>query len=216
MLLPELKVPKREKAIIAFPTPELKFLVKGLNFKHSTKFLNTRVYFNSKALLVGPVLGAPSLGVVLRALKEKEVKWIVALGWCGSANSNLNPGDVFLPEEAVSKEGVTRCYFKRQEFFPDKALFSLFLNQLKQTPVFTGKILSVDCPWNITEVPPFVDAVDMETSALFSLSEVLNFKSIALHFVTDRVGEQRKSTSNLKLEPKRKEVLKALEIFLNF
>lgn len=222
--LPKIQTGKR--AILALVWPEGKFLQKKLKWKRSLKWFNFSISYNERALLLTPILGAPNLALVLEFLKELKIEEVIALGWVGKVSSNLKIGEIFLPAKAYSLEGTSKIYQKSKKcFFPEAELFKkveYFL--IKHSLEFKkGSLLSTDAPWFLERSFNFfkkwlnkVGAMDMETSALFSVCQTLGLKGVALHLVSDEVGKLSEKAFSKILYEKRKSLLILWESFINY
>ncbi len=224
MFLPKFKITTGLRAIIFFTLSEWnKAKEKFLMFKRGN-YLNVQFRYNDKGLILGPLIGSPFLGIILEILKNLQIKEIIGFGWAGKLNPKIGIGDLFVPVKAYSLEGTTKMYFsKRKVFYPDKNLLLKIEKKLKQKGVEykKGKILSVDAPFIFERKKEFfekwnkrVEAMDMETSALFSLSESLQIKSLALHFITDEIGKICYEIPKEKILPKREIIWGILKEFL--
>jgi uridine phosphorylase len=137
--------------------------------------------------LAGPMLGAPQTILVLERMIALGARRFIALGWCGSLNGEVKIGDIVLPSGAVSEEG-TSSHYPGAQCLPSSQLFLSLRSALESTrkTVHTGAVWTTDAPFRETcaKVKSFQDrgvlAVDMETSALFS---VASFRGVDLAVV---------------------------------
>lgn len=129
--------------------------------------------------LAGPMLGAPQTILVLEKLIALGVQDVLAVGWCGSLQPEVQIGDVVLPLGAVSEEGTSRHYpVAVAEPAPSEALRRPLRAALidRGLRVHEGRIWSTDAPFRETvgKVRTYqsqgVLAVEMETSALFTVA----------------------------------------------
>lgn len=225
MFLPKLKIKTGSRAVLFFTLPEWNYAKEKIFMKKSINFLNLQIKYNERALILGPLIGAPFLSIILEILKFLGIKEIIGIGWAGKINFRLNLGDLFLPIKAYSLEGVSKFYFpKKKVFFPDKNLLEKIENKIKERKlqIKKGNILSVDAPFVFEKEKEYikkwekrVEALDMETSAFFSVSESLQLKVIALHFIIDEVGKFfQKRPERLKI--KRERIFELLKEFLEY
>ncbi|PMP95052.1 MAG: hypothetical protein C0169_05785 [Thermodesulfobacterium geofontis] len=225
MFLPKLKIKPGKRAIIFFTLPELNYAKNIITGKNAS-FLNLRIKYNEKALILGPVMGAPLLSIVLEVLKSLEIEEIIGMGWAGKMTSKLESGDLFLPIKAYAIEGVSKFYFpKKRTFHPDKDFFKKIEDEIIKRKIFfkKGNILSVDTPFIFEREKELfkkwegiVEALDMETSALFSVGESLQMKVMALHFITDEVGKFFEKRPEEEIRIKRQKVFEILKDFLDY
>lgn len=134
-------------------------------------------YDGSPMALAGPMLGAPQSVLVLEKMIALGARKFIAVGWCGSVQSEVLIGDIVLPTGAVSEEG-TSAHYPGVEPVPSLELFNSLKSAL--TPagraIHEGIVWTTDAPFRETcnKVIAFqskgVLSVDMETSALFSVS----------------------------------------------
>ena len=69
--------------------------------------------------VAGPAVGAPQAVMILEKLIALGARRVIFLGWTGGLNPALSPGDLILPDEAISEEGTSRHY-------SDERLFQTF------------------------------------------------------------------------------------------
>jgi len=132
------------------------------------------------------MIGAPQAVLVLERLIALGVTDVLAIGWCGSLQPNVRIGDVVLPVSAVSEEGTSGHY--PLDISQPGPSFDL-LNPLERAlegrglQVHKGGVWSTDAPFREmkSKVLKYQEegllAVDMETSALFTVS---HFRSVRL------------------------------------
>lgn len=220
------KIQTGKRAILALVLPEGKFLQKNLNWERNLKWFNFSISYNQKALLLTPVLGASSLALVLEFLKELGIEEVISFGWVGKIALDLKIGEIFLPTKAYSLEGTSKIYQKNKKcFFPALEFFKKIEYFLKKHNLEfkKGPILSTDAPWFLERSFNFlkkwlnrVKAMDMETSAFFSVCQTLGLKGVALHLVSDEVGKLSEKTFLTALYDKRKKLLTLWEKFINY
>ncbi len=201
MFLPPIKISFIRKAIIFAPLPEWKYYSKKFEEGQHFSWLNINFKFlRGNNLLVGPVLSSPALALLIEFLKEKGVEKLLFLGWAGKTPfASIVVGELLLSEKALSLEGTSKFYFKNKKIFStDKKFFQKISNLLREFNIFfrIGTILTVDAPQVVEKnLNDFklqlmkVQAMDMETSALYALSNFYKIKAVALHFITDELGK---------------------------
>src|SRR5208283_3543131 len=73
-----------------------------------------RVYQSAESLrkitVAGPAVGAPQAVMILEKLIVLGARRVILLGWAGGLSPTLSPGDIILPDEAISEEGTSRHY----------------------------------------------------------------------------------------------------------
>lgn len=148
--------------------------------------------------LCGPFLGAPQAAMGMEKLIALGAYRIWVLGWCGSIQPDLKMGDLVLPIEALSEEGTSAHYpIGKNKPSCDKTLTGLLEKALAQEgrTYRTGMVWTTDAPYRET---PFkvaeygrkgILAVEMEMSALMTLSVFRSVQMVGLLVVSDELGE---------------------------
>jgi uridine phosphorylase len=147
----------------------------------------TASFEGTEIALAGPMLGAPQTILVLEKMIALGVRKVIATGWCGSLQKNVRIGDIVLPSGAISEEGTSKHY-PAGSSLPSKDLFSSLASTLTQTGLtfHEGLVWTTDAPFRetIAKIRKFqsdgILSVDMETSALFTVSR---FRGIDLAVV---------------------------------
>lgn len=225
MFLPKLKIKTGKRSVIFFTLPEWNHAKEKILTGKNASFLNLQIKYNEKSLILGPVIGAPFLSIVLEVLKSLGIEEIIGIGWAGKLSFKINRGDLFLPLKAYTKEGTSKFYFpKKRVFNPNKTLFERIEKEMiKRSINFKkGSIISVDAPF-VFERKAYlekrrnrIEALDMETSALFSIGISLQIKVMALHFIIDEVGKFFKERPEEEIKIKRQKVFELLKDFLDY
>ncbi len=166
--------------------------------KHFLVDVYTGVYGGTEVVVAGPMLGAPQSILVLEKLIALGVSDVVAVGWCGSLQSDVRIGDVVLPRGAVSEEGTSAHYPIPKDLSPGPSsdIFSRLQNafQSELLTVHEGKVWSTDAPYRETagKIRSYqgqgVLAVDMETSALFTVACFRNIRLTVALVVSDELS----------------------------
>ncbi len=156
-----------------------------------------RIVRQKEGFLVGPSLSAPHAIMVLETLKACNIKEVTIFGWCGSLSEDISPGEIFLPTEGLSFEGVSRHYpdsLSRPWHEGQKQLKSLLIRAGFQ--VKEGPVASTDAPFRetiafVSELKKRgVGALDMEISSLMQVGQFLDLKISCALLVTDRLGDK--------------------------
>lgn len=134
--------------------------------------------------------GAPQAADTVETLAALGVKNIIAVGMIGAFDDRVKVGQVIAPSRAYIEEGTTPHYCGRIEFSaPDGALHAAALSALN---VEDYPIVSTDAVYRQTfrKERQWRDmgavGVDMETSAVFSVSRFLGLRAAAVVMVSDR------------------------------
>ncbi len=72
--------------------------------------------------VAGPAVGAPQAVMILEKLIALGARRVIFLGWTGGLNPALSPGDLILPDEAISEEGTSRHYSNEMRSKPSSSL----------------------------------------------------------------------------------------------
>ncbi|MFN4196980.1 MAG: hypothetical protein ACK4FM_03120 [Caldimicrobium sp.] len=226
MYLPLDKFGKVKKVLIIFPFPEWYYFKNVLSPKRLYNWLNINfALLKDEVYLVGPLFSAPQVALLIEYLISKGLKSLLAIGWAGkSPFCNLELGDLLLPYKAISLEGTSKFYFKRKRIFKiNPTLLKKLTYYLQKNSISfkKGIILTVDAPIivekNLKEFSYYfkkASAMDMESSALFALSEYYKIKAGALHFITDKIGNSYRSRPEEKLRELRKALISFLKEYI--
>jgi uridine phosphorylase len=148
--------------------------------------------------LCGPFLGAPQAVMGMEKAVALGARRVWVLGWCGSIQPDLKAGDLVVPTGAVSEEGTSNHYpISPKQAATDQALNRLLGEALqKEGRSFRkGTVWTTDAPYR--ETPSKVErhrkqgvlAVEMEMSALMTLSVYRSIRMAALLVVSDELAE---------------------------
>ena len=146
-------------------------------------------YESTPLCCTGPMLGAPQTILVLEKLIALGVQEVVAIGWCGSIQPHVRIGDIVLPSGGLSEEGTSPHYpVAMNHPGPSQDVVHRMKTLLEEaaSTVHEGQVWTTDAPFRETvgKVTTYGEkgilAVDMETSALFT---VANFRGIRLGVV---------------------------------
>jgi uridine phosphorylase len=188
------------RAILAFTPQDMKLFLRQSPFLHKRprQLYLSQVYTGSyqgiELALVGPMIGAPQAVLVLEKLIALGVFQVICMGWCGSLKPHVAIGDMVLPTGAFSDEG-TSTHYPIEEPLPRPA--HELLRPLKavladeSAVVHEGMVWSTDAPFRETvkKIINYRDAgalaVDMETSALFTVAAFRHIQLAAALVVSD-------------------------------
>jgi len=216
-----------KRCLIVFPLPELKFWQGAILLKRKFSWMGFTFYqAEADSLVIGPVLGAPPLSFLMEILAAGNIREVLALGWAGATRLSQSIPQIFLPLKALSFEGVSKLLsLKTSFFYPDSQLLNSLKRNLKTNCIFyeEGAILSTDFPPFFEELArrkifsvefPEIKAIDMETSALFSLSRHFGIQSCAIHFFIDKLGCTSHKLPNKSFDSLRITLLPVIKEFL--
>jgi uridine phosphorylase len=148
----------------------------------------------------GPFLGAPQAVMGMEKIIALGARRAWILGWCGSVQPDLGIGDFVIPIDAVSEEGTSQHY----PIGPDKATTDEGLNRIISEGLSnagkhfrSGTVWTTDAPYRETpsKVARYrnqgVLAVEMEMSALMTLSVYRSVRLASLLVVSDKLSEMK-------------------------
>lgn len=182
-------------AIMAATRPDFDLLKKGLSLTGDPfrDLLYSRLYYSdpSKVAVVGPMLGAPYAVMILETLIAWGVRKVIFWGWCGAVGHQVKIGDILIPTGAIVDEGTSQHYSDHKSEpnnpwpEPSKEILAEIDTVGESLPVSLhhGLVWTTDAVYRETgeKIRYYqkkdVLAVDMETSALFS---VARFRKVAL------------------------------------
>jgi len=165
--------------------------------KKKTPYSNLFLLENKTVIFdcVSAPLAALSLEPLIAAGAEK----ILLLGFCGSLTPEHKIGDAVSIIRAYSEEGTSRHYRPRRRYFePSKSLRNQIENTLRQSGLAFNQasVVSTDAPyreslsWLVEKRQKHLDCVDMEASAVFSVSDFYGLDSAALMIVSDEISPE--------------------------
>jgi uridine phosphorylase len=175
----------------------------GIRGSASRRILTSRLYETTdggqKITLAGPMVGAPYAVLILEKLIVLGAKRILFLGWCGSVQEELSIGDFLIPERGIIGEGTSRYYLSGNSRRDSRS--SVRVSKVVEKacransmPFHTGSVWSTDAPYRETSQQVLslkkkgVMAVDMESSALFTVSRFRQVETGALLVVSDELA----------------------------
>jgi nucleoside phosphorylase len=164
----------------------------------------SRVYPDCSAApgvaLAGPLIGAPQAAMVLETLIAWGAQRLVFMGWCGTLTAEAGVGDIVIPASAWIDEGTSRHYLPgRRVCTPSESLARTLSDLLRRSgpDAHRGRVWTTDAVFR--ETPGKVVnrrqrgamAVDMETSALFSVARYRGVDLAAVLAVSDDLSTLR-------------------------
>jgi uridine phosphorylase len=190
-------------AVMVATETDLSLFCELFNFTENLyrKLFISRLYVGKKSKspvsLAGPFIGAPYAVMLLETLIVWGVRNILFLGWCGAISDNVKIGDVILPTAALIDEGTSAHYHSTNS--PSTASL-IMVNHARQClreeqiAFHQGAIWSTDAVYR--ETPAKLEyfqkqnalAVDMETSALFSVAQYRGVELGAVLVVSDELS----------------------------
>ena len=191
-------------AVMAATRADLSLLGDLLAFNKNEfeRLFISRLYFNRRRpagfSVIGPFVGAPYAVMLLETLIARGVRRIIFLGWCGAVSDRVKIGDIILPTSVVIDEGTSKHY-GADGSGPLSAPFSLvsgISRTLKKNNIefHPGAVWSTDAVFRETrrQVAAHqqrgVLAVDMETSALYSVAKFRGVDLGSILVVSDELS----------------------------
>jgi purine-nucleoside phosphorylase len=196
-----------EKAIISpvisSRTPQLGPVAAVVGTKTDFELLRRRLLptggrIRDLLAVAGPVLGAPAAAMVMETLIAWGVRKLLYYGWCGAIAPHVQIGDIVVPNAAVIDEGTSRHYGAdlNQTVVPSRRMFDAICQTLhtEGRPYHEGLIWTTDALFR--ETPSKVKsyqqqgalAVEMETSALFTVAAFYQVEAGCLLVVSDELA----------------------------
>jgi uridine phosphorylase len=138
--------------------------------------------------------GAPAVAMTVELLAAAGVRTIVGVGFCGGLQADIDCGDIVLPLAAVRNDGVTAHYVP--PMYPAVADL-ISLDFVRELAANLGRRWHCGIVWStdalLLETTSLVNewsghgviAVDMETSALFTLARLCGVRAVAVLVASD-------------------------------
>lgn len=160
----------------------------------------TGFYKGKRVSVQGTGMGVPSISIYVNELiNEYGVRNLVRIGTCGTLQRDMNLREVILAMSACTDSNINKVQFNGQDYAPT-ANFDL-LNKSYQyceknkINVSVGSVLTSDVFY--TDLPPAeyykmwsdagVLAVEMESTALYTIAAKKNVKALSILTVTDNL-----------------------------
>ena len=164
----------------------------------------TGTYKGERVSVQGTGMGVPSISIYVNELIQSyDVKKLMRVGTCGAIKEDIHVRDVILAQGATTDSQVNKLIFKGVDYAP-LADFDLLKNAYDTTKekglnVRVGNIFTSDSFYrdNAKELNERlaaynVLAVEMETSALYTLAAKFNRQALSILTVSDHIitGEE--------------------------
>jgi purine-nucleoside phosphorylase len=147
---------------------------------------------------MGTGMGMPTLAIYVNELvRDYGVKTLIRVGTCGAIQPHLKVGDILLAMTASTNAHFNRLRFGGMDFAP-AASFLLLLKayeeaKRREATVHVGSIFSSDTFYNDNPAwwQEWADygtlALEMETSALYTLAAKYHVEALSILTVSDNV-----------------------------
>ena len=133
--------------------------------------------------------GAPQACDTVETLAALGVQNVIAVGMCGAFEQRIKVGEIIAPDRAFVEEGTSLHYYGSIEYStPDSGLLEIASSELR---IRSYPIVSTDSIYRQTFYKERLwrekgaVGVDMETSAVFSVSRYLGLRSAAILMASD-------------------------------
>ncbi len=188
--------------VLSATSSDLKTLAASLNIESTNprSLYMSHLYVRDDGIfLSGPFMGAPYAVMILETLAAWGAKQIIFTGWCGAISPLVQTGDIIVPSIAFIDEGTSRAYLPESDVCtskPSETLTSCIKESIQKSalPFHEGAIWTTDAIFRETpdKIYHFRNkgalAVEMEVSALFTVSAFLNIEISAILIVSDDVS----------------------------
>ncbi|MFD2760706.1 purine-nucleoside phosphorylase [Lentibacillus juripiscarius] len=167
----------------------------------------TGTYKGERISVQGTGMGVPSISIYVNELiQEYDVKTLIRVGTCGAIQRDVNVRDVILAQGATTDSQVNRMTFKGIDYAP-LADFELLKNaydvgsekglNLRVGNVFTSDTFYRDDAKEVNELLAAYNvlAVEMETTALYTLAAKYDRNALTVLTVSDHILTGEETTS---------------------
>ncbi|MEW6660133.1 MAG: nucleoside phosphorylase [Thermodesulfobacteriota bacterium] len=197
------EAPVSPRVILAFTRPDYHNLCRLSGAAGPPRYLwdcalHEGSWAGKSITVAGPALGAPYAVMVLERLIALGAKTVLALGWCGSLQSQVKVGSLVLPTAAVSGDGTSPHYLPGHlQPSPQPGLCQRLQHQLEgaEIPWHAGPIWTTDAFYRETveqvsrHQSQGVLGVDLEVAALFAVGQFRQVAVAGLLVVSDELAE---------------------------
>ena len=166
----------------------------------------TGTYKGKKISVQGTGMGQPSISIYINELMtEFGAKILIRVGSCGAMQPELKLRDIILAQTVSTDSNINNLIFKGRDYAPC-ADFSLLrtaweIATERKSPVAVGNVVCSDCFYHDHQeaTQTWIDynilAVEMETSALYTLAAKFRRKALAILTVSDSLVTKQETTS---------------------
>lgn len=138
--------------------------------------------------------GAPAAVDTLETVRALGVKCVIVVGMCGGFSDSTNVGNVLIPHKILCEEGTSFHYFDNIEFAePDRSLynkgrayfsnaFEVLTDDAVTSDAFYRQTYAKEAKWREKGCV----AVDMESSALLSVSKYYSIPAVSILLCSDK------------------------------
>ncbi|RYG74503.1 purine-nucleoside phosphorylase [Lentibacillus lipolyticus] len=168
----------------------------------------TGTYKGERISVQGTGMGVPSISIYVNELiQEYDVQTLIRVGTCGAIQRDVNVRDVILAQGATTDSQMNRMTFNGIDYAP-LADFKLLKNaydvgnekglNLRVGNVFTSDTFYRDDAKEVNELLAAYNvlAVEMETTALYTLAAKFNRNALTVLTVSDHILTGEETTSD--------------------
>ncbi|MBN2102553.1 nucleoside phosphorylase [bacterium] len=143
-------------------------------------------------------MGAPVAGLSLEVSIELGIQNILILGTCGLLNHKIQSGDVIVPERFIREEGTSLHYVPQDISIETNSRLNKMIChtfQSHQISCYQGLHWTTDAPFRETtdKIARYsgqgCHSLDMESSALFAISQYYQKKTAAILIGSDHLSD---------------------------
>lgn len=179
----------------------------------------TGTYKGRRISVQGTGMGVPSISIYTHELMEAyDVQNLIRVGTCGAIQKDIHVRDVILAMSATTDSSLNRVRFNNLIDYAPTANFDLLLKAYEASKkagvnVQVGNVFTADAFYNEhpEEVQKWADygvlALEMESSALYTLAAKFGRKALTVLTVSDHVltgeatsADERQTTLNQMIE----------------
>ena len=169
-------------------------------------------------------IGAPSMSIYAHELLDAyRARTLIRIGTCGGLSEKLGLRSLVISQAAGNDSGINRQLFRPFDYAPcaDFSLLRLAVDRAEASGVthFVGRTVSSDAFYHPDEMKRFarlrqhgVIAVDMETSALYTVAARFSARAVSICTVVDNMVTGEEAALSERQELFRPMVELALEV----
>lgn len=171
----------------------------------------TGTYKGKRISVQGTGMGVPSISIYITELmNEYGVQNLIRVGTCGALQKDIRVRDVILAMSSSTDSAVNKIRFNGIDYAPT-ASFDLLKTaydyaQAEKLPVKVGGVFTADTFYNEDKaaVQKYADyqilAIEMETTALYTLAAKYNRKALSILTVSDHIITGEETTAEERAE----------------
>ncbi|MHA1377576.1 MAG: nucleoside phosphorylase [Candidatus Helarchaeota archaeon] len=155
-----------------------------------------------KISIVPSGMGSPSAAIIVETLARAGIKKIIRLDFCGGISDEIRIGDIVISPSAIRGDGTTPHYLdynENLEIDADKHLTNYFITQFESEhiKIHKGPVYSHDALFREPEIlinkikQLGAIAIDMETSAIYTVSKIYKIPTTAIMIVSDHPAKKK-------------------------